>query len=92
MGDRRAQNLEDSVDCMADDADTKIIRTYDNEIMAEMAREVLARSGIVAVVHKDDCGGMRPHMQPPLGVYLVVNSADFERAESVLCATEGPQR
>lgn len=65
-------------------ADVVVFKTFDNEIDARMAQEVLHEAGMAAFVFKDDAGGMEPHLQRTNGVRLVGNSADAPRAHKML--------
>jgi len=49
------------------------IATFSSEIEAELAKAKLEMEGIAAFIAKDDCGGMRPHLQTILGVRLMVS-------------------
>ncbi len=61
-----------------------VLKTFDNEVDAGMAQQMLQDSGVKAFISKDDGGGMEPHLQLTGGVRLVVNSADAERARQLL--------
>lgn len=63
-----------------------VIKTFQNEVDAEMARQMLGDAGVTAFVFKDDGGGMEPHLQRTNGVRLVVNRAHAERAHQILAA------
>ncbi len=62
------------------------LKTFDNELDADVAKQHLLSHGIQAVVTKDDCGGMRPWMQQHQGVVLQVFEADSTKASKVLKA------
>ena len=51
---------------------------------ASMAQQILEQSDISSFVSADDAGGMEPQLQLSMGVRLVVNRADAERALEVL--------
>lgn len=61
-----------------------ILKTFNNEIEAGMAQQVLQEAGVTAFVFKDDAGGMEPQLQRTNGVRLVVKRADAERAHKML--------
>lgn len=61
-----------------------VVKTFSNEIDAEMAKQALQESGVRAFVFKDDAGGMEPHLQLTGGVRLVVTRSDAERAQEIL--------
>jgi hypothetical protein len=61
-----------------------VLRTFSDEIQAEMAQQVLEQSGVKAFVMKDDAGGMEPHLQRSGGVRLLIDGADAERASKIL--------
>jgi hypothetical protein len=67
-------------------AEEVVIQIFSNEMEATMAQQVLQESGIRAFVFKDDAGGMEPHLQRTVGVRLVVERLDAERAREVLQA------
>ena len=61
-----------------------VLKTFNNEIEAGMAQQVLQEAGMTAFVYKDDAGGMEPHLQRTNGVRLVVNRIDAGRALKLL--------
>jgi putative signal transducing protein len=61
-----------------------ILKTFNNEIEAGMAQQVLQEAGMTAFVFKDDAGGMEPQLQRTNGVRLVVNRIDARRAHKLL--------
>lgn len=61
-----------------------VIKTFSNEVDAEMAQQLLEDSGVRAFVFKDDAGGMEPQLQLTGGVRLVASRADAERAREIL--------
>jgi hypothetical protein len=61
-----------------------VLKTFNNEIDAEMAQQVLHEAGVTAFVFKDDAGGMEPQLQRTNGVSLVVNRIDARRAHKLL--------
>jgi len=60
------------------------LKTFNNEVEAGMAQQVLQEAGITAFLFKDDAGGMEPQLQRTNGVRLVVNRADAQRAHKML--------
>jgi hypothetical protein len=62
----------------------KTIAIFSTDIEAELIKGKLESSGIESFIFKDDCGGMRPHMQLTDGVQLKVADADFETAKDIL--------
>lgn len=62
----------------------KTIATFSTEIDAELLKGMLDSSGIESFIFKDDCGGMRPHMQLTDGVQLKVSDVHFETAKDLL--------
>lgn len=70
--------------------DVVVLRVFDNELEAQMAQQRLQDAGVGTFVFKDDGGGMEPHLQRTIGVRLMLNSADAERAEDILQALENP--
>ena len=61
-----------------------VLKTFNNEIEAGMAQQVLQEAGMTAFVFKDDAGGMEPQLQRTNGVRLVVNRVDAPRAHKLL--------
>lgn len=61
-----------------------VLRTFNNEVEAGMAQQVLQEAAITAFVFKDDAGGMEPQLQRTNGVRLVVTRADAQRAQKML--------
>ena len=59
------------------------IRTFLNQVDAELAKSALEAAGITSVIRADDCGGVRPHLWMG-GVELLVDEADQAQAEEVL--------
>jgi hypothetical protein len=69
-----------------DDRKLVSIKTFANEIDAEVAKQHLQSHGIDARVSKDDCGGMRPWLQERQGVSLQVFESDSTKATKILKA------
>ena len=61
-----------------------VLKTFNNEIEAGMAQQVLQEAGVTAFVFKDDAGGMEPQLQRTNGVRLVVHRADAKHAHKML--------
>ena len=61
-----------------------VLKTFNNEMEAEMAQRLLEEAGVTAFVFKDDAGGMEPHLQRTNGVRLIVNHIDARRAHELL--------
>jgi hypothetical protein len=66
------------------------IESFTTEVDAEIAKGKLEASDIPAYLFKDDCGGMRPHMQLTRGIALKVNEHDAPKALEILHADEMP--
>jgi hypothetical protein len=62
------------------------IRTFGDELDADVARQHLKSHRIDATVSKDDCGGMRPWLQERQGVILQVLERDLQKASEVFKA------
>ena len=60
------------------------IRTFSNVMDASMAQQILEQSDISSFVSADDAGGMAPQLQLSMGVRLIVNRADADRALEIL--------
>ena len=61
-----------------------VLKTFNNEIEAGMAQQVLQEAGMQAFVFKDDAGGMDPQLRRTNGVRLVVNSVDARLAHKLI--------
>lgn len=61
-----------------------VLKTFNNEIEAGMAQQVLQEAGVTAFVFKDDAGGMEPQLQRTNSVRLVVHRADAQHAHKML--------
>ena len=61
-----------------------VVRTFGNEIDAELARSALEAAEIDAMVRSDNAGGMRPAMSMSNGVELLVRAEDAKRADEIL--------
>ena len=64
--------------------DLVIIKKYLNETEANIAKGLLESNKISAIIIKDNCGGMRPHMSYAFPVRLMVKSSDKEEALKLL--------
>jgi hypothetical protein len=64
--------------------DVIILRTFANELEAELARTVLEANGIPALVLRNDAGGMYPSLTFVHGVRLVVHRDDAREAIAIL--------
>jgi hypothetical protein len=64
--------------------DLVTIRTFVDELEANLAKSRLQAAGINSILGRDDCGGMRPSLSWAQGIKLVVRSDDAERAAAVL--------
>jgi Putative prokaryotic signal transducing protein len=60
-----------------------VVGSYVNLIDAEVCASALEAAGIECAIHKDDCGGLRPHLWLS-GVELLVHAEDAQRAAEVL--------
>jgi hypothetical protein len=63
-----------------------ILKEYATEFDASIDQEHLESHGIESFISKDDAGGMRPHLQLTMGVRLLINENDLERATEILNA------
>jgi len=62
------------------------LETYTSEIEAEIAKSRLEALGVTVVLEKDNCGGMRPHLDLQAGVKLYVVDEDLDKARDILAA------
>jgi hypothetical protein len=65
-----------------------VIKTYSDRLTAVMAQGQLAASGVIALVHTDNGGGMRPDLDLTLGVQLLVPLDAAEVALQILDAPD----
>ena len=63
---------------------TAVVRTYQVEHEAELARAVLEANGVQAVVLRDNAGGMLPMLHILFQARLVVAAEDLELARGIL--------
>jgi len=59
------------------------LETYTSEIEAEIAKGRLEALGVPVVLEKDNCGGMRPHLDLQAGVKLFVADEDLDKAREI---------
>jgi hypothetical protein len=57
-----------------------VIRTFANDLDAQLAEAVLEANGIEAIVVSDSAGGMMPYLNTLHPVRLMVQEADVELA------------
>jgi Putative prokaryotic signal transducing protein len=62
----------------------KVIKVFSNETEAVIAKGLLESEGITALIRKDDVGGMLPSLQQTIGVKLLVNRDDVDKAMNIL--------
>lgn len=72
---------------MADTA-LVVVRTFLNNVDAELAHSALEAAEIESMIQADDCGGVRPHLWMG-GVQLLVAAENAARAEEVLSTSIG---
>ena len=61
-----------------------IIETFNSELEARTALELLNYAGISADVLTSETGGAYPGLQMETGVCLIVSEDDLEKAEEIL--------
>ncbi len=66
-----------------------VIKTFDTEIDAQVAKAFLQSKGIDAIIDKDDVGGLYHNFQMTSGVYLIVRERDQKKAVKLLDSVEG---
>jgi len=64
------------------------IKTFSSEIEAHIAQGKLEAVGIKSFLFKDDCGGMRPHLQTTIGIELKVCHTKAKKAAEFLAENE----
>lgn len=60
------------------------LETFTSEIEAEIAKGRLESLGVRVVLEKDNCGGMRPHLDLQAGVKLYVADEEVAKARDIL--------
>ncbi len=68
---------------MDDIATLVVVRSFLNDIDAELAVSALEAAGIPAMIRRDTCGGVRPHLSLS-GIQVVVRDSDLADANAVL--------
>jgi hypothetical protein len=61
-----------------------VVKTYQVEHEAELARAVLEANGVPAVLLRDNAGGMLPALQTLFSIRLAVAAEDAEIARQLL--------
>jgi hypothetical protein len=69
--------------------DTKVIRTFANEVEAYVAQAVLDANGIDSQLIRDDAAGMMPWLQWLHPIKLLVLEADSAAAVEILDSPPG---
>ena len=69
----------------------RIVRTFPNDVEAELAQAVLAAHGIESVLIRDNAAGMLPWLNTLHPVRLAVRPEDAELAEQLLDGDGGPE-
>ncbi len=68
--------------------DPVVLRTYPNEIAAELARVILESEGIVSLVASQDAAGLLRYTQ---GVQLIVRRDDAKAAHQILASRDADE-
>lgn len=80
-------NVNDSTD-----SPLVVIRTFTDEMAAQLAKVLLEASGIEATIKKDDCGGWGgTDMWLVEGVHIAVRAEDASAARHALEETESQE-
>ena len=66
------------------------VRTFVNSIEAEVAKTALEAVGIRALIHRDDCGGIRPSLWVT-GIGILVHTDDLALAREILGTMAHPR-
>jgi len=61
-----------------------VIRSFGDEIEANLAKSMLDSAGIESMFSRDNCGGLEPQLSLMQGIKLVVRKEDAEQAEAIL--------
>lgn len=65
-------------------AEMVVVKIFSNETEAIIAKGLLESEGIIALIRKDDVGGMLPPLQQSLGVKLLVDNKNVDKANDIL--------
>ncbi|MBN2572519.1 MAG: DUF2007 domain-containing protein [Ignavibacteriales bacterium] len=65
-----------------------VLKTFTNEVDAQVAVQHLQTNGVEAFISKDDMGGMRPHLQLTGGIRVLIKQKDAEKALRILEAMD----
>jgi hypothetical protein len=63
---------------------TIVLKTYNNEFIAELSKAKLEDAGIDCYLSGDNAGAMRPNLIFTQGINLIVFQKDAELAEEIL--------
>jgi len=66
------------------------LEIYTSEIEAQIAKGRLENLGVPVVLEKDNCGGMRPHLDLQAGVKLFVPDDQLDKARDILASEPVP--
>ncbi len=55
-----------------------------SEMEAQVLVTHLSDENIEAIIDKDDAGGMHPHLQATIGVFILVKEEDLEKAKAII--------
>jgi hypothetical protein len=61
-----------------------VVRTFQNELEAQLAKGRLESAGIESMISCDDCAGLQPQLQYIYGVKLLVFDYDLAEAREIL--------
>jgi hypothetical protein len=61
-----------------------VVKVFSSENAAMIAKGHLENEGIRVLIRKDDAGGMLPPLQQSLGVKLLVDKKNVDKAENIL--------
>lgn len=68
--------------------DVVVVRTYRDELQAELGRASLESNGVPAIVLRDNAGGMLPVLQVLFEIRLAVRREDADLARRLLDAAD----
>ena len=61
-----------------------VVASFNTEPEANLAKSALNAAGIPCVMHRDDCGGLRPALTFTQGIQILVPTAEAARAAKIL--------
>src|SRR5262249_23206459 len=74
----------DALSAPRSDSELVVLRTYNNQFDADLARATLEAAGIESMLRSDNCGGRGPHLAFIRGIEILVLAEDADDADAIL--------